>query len=288
MSQNLDKVYVDTFRADIDHLIQQQDSRLGFCCHVVSESGDKHTFDSLQAGNLALSAKGSNQKTSDKWKEVDMTRRTATASTQDVAMTYDFEELYKIIMNPQPHYQMELVGLANRAKDRLIFDAFTAVVPAVTSSGKAVPLVLPATNIIASTKLTVANLIEAREHFLANEMPDAPVTCILDSKSYKELLEDDKSVNHLFINDSPITTGDLGMRLGFNFVLYNDNLDKATSAKRQIIFTTGQSVGLVQPHGLMLEVDQLVAHSYNWQLYMAQTLGAIRLNEQKVFMIEVT
>lgn len=282
-SQNLDKVYVDAWKADVHTLYMQRDCRLSTFCRIETDVGKEHYFDTLLAGGLTLTPKTAKQKTETKWQDVDMARRRVSASTEDVAINYEFDELYKILMNPSPLYQMELVGLANRAKDKKIFDA--CVNPAESyiygaTTGTAVPL--PAGQQVAGATLSIDVLTEVREKFIRNEMAMEKVYCILDATSYIELLKDAKAINNDFVNDSPITTGELGLRLGFDFIIYNDNKVSGTPTKRNVLFLTGMPVGLINPLALRIEVDELPTDSYMWQIYMAQTLGATRLDEQRV------
>lgn len=286
-SQNLDTIYVDAFRSDILHLYQQTESRLMPLCITSSEKGENHYFDSIDASMLALTDKGKKQATSSKWQEVSIARRQATPVTQDIALPYEWDDIHRIIMNPQPHLQMELVALANKTRDKKIHSALINPALAVIDGAVQAPIPLPASGKITSTKLAIADLIAVKDVFLSREIMNEKITCVLDHKSYSELLEDDKSVNSLFVNDAPISTGELGLRLGFNFVLFNNNANATTSTKRDVVFSLDGSVGLAEPHPLRIEVETLPTESYMWQLYMAQTLGAVRRSEQTVVMVTV-
>ena len=285
--QNLDVAYVDAFREDIRHMAEQTDSRLQFCCEVATDPAEYYNFDTIDPSQLSMTVKTNKQETKTKWQDVNMIRRYAGLQTLDVSLPYEWDDLHKIIMNPKPAYMRSLVALSNRSKDAIIFDGILAPAAGKLNTSTT-PKPFDPSMIIKAKKMNIATLIAAKALFVKNELTQAKATCIIDYESYKQLLQDDKMVNGDYIQDHPLTTGDISTRLGFNFVIYNDNAyTKSGFLGRQVIVTTEKSVGLHLPSPLILKVDELPAYSYMWQIYMALMAGAVRLDEQSAVVISL-
>ena len=114
------------------------------------------------------------------------------------------------------------------------------------------------------------------------------MSCFLGGREYKSLLEELKATNHDYVTDSAVMTGELGLRLGFDFVVYNFLAGAGTSADpRKVLLMDSEAVAIATgPQKLKMSADERPDKSYKWQLYTALTMAAVRIEDTRVITID--
>lgn len=296
-NQNISSLDVIAFSDDVIYRLTQRDSRVaGLCARVETTSAETHTFERI-GGELELTAKGRDQNTDDKAQDPTWDRRQVNIATFDMALFHEFDDLYKIIVNPQPFYKEKVVETVNKKKDAIVYAAAVGNASQITTAPDGTKVTssvaLPASQVInkdvgtADSGVNVDKLTEARGLNLVNEN-ESRMTCIIDGESYKELLKDVKAVNGDYINGRPLTSGDLGELLGFDFTVYNrvDGAGTPADPKKVLLMDSEAVAVATGPEAVKMRADERKDKSYKWQLYVALTMAAVRLEEERVIVIE--
>lgn len=299
MTTNLQisSAYVDAYYDDVLHLLDQFDSRIyGMVDRVETTRAENHFFERIDS-DMSLTIKGRAQQTSSKAQNPVWSRRQVMINTFDLSMYYEFNDLYNMLVNPEPQYQRQLVKTVNKRKDDIVYQAAIGDATNIATDGNGVhtttQVALPSSQIIskdvggADSGLNINKLKAARGLNLTNENMDR-MTLFLSGKDYEDLLNDEQVINGDYIVGSPITTGSIGTLLGFDLVVYNFlDGDGQSATPRKCLLMDSQAVAVATgPEMLKMRVDELPTESYRWQLYVALTMAAVRMEEQRVIVIE--
>ena len=296
-NQNIESTYVDTYRSDVIYLMEQEDTRVASMALKDTGKGETHIFERVQ-GKLNLTPKVRLQQTDSKFQYLNWDRRTAIFDTLDVALVHEYDDLYKMIVNPSPQFQRKLAASVVQKKDDIVYAAAIGLAANIVTdpaTGVKTPgtVALPASQIVnkdvgaANSPISINKLNAAKRINNKNENQDKMV-CFINAEGIEALLKEVKATSGDYINGRPIETGDLGMLLGFDFVLYNRLSGAGVSGDpHKILLMNQDAVGLVTgPEGVVLKVDVRPGLSYLWQFYLALTAGAVRLEDERVIVIE--
>lgn len=296
-NSNIRSLDVTDFQTSVMYLLTQEDSRVaGLCARVETTAGELHTFERI-SGDLTLQDKTRDQSTDDIAQNPTWDRRTVAISTKHMSTFHEFDDLYKILVNPQPYYTRKHAETINKAMDAIVIAAATGPASQISTDAngnKTTSTVsLPSSQIVdkdtggADSGLTIEKLTVARETNLINENMNR-MTVFLDGKDYAALLRETKATNGDFVTGNPIESGELGNLLGFDFVVYN-NLEGAGTdvSPRKVVIMDSEAVAIVTgPEKLVMKTDERPDKSYKHQLYTALTMAAVRLEEKRVIVVE--
>ena len=282
MSTQITTAFVNQFSAKIQMLSQQMGSLLRDAVDVESVNGEKAFFD--QVGSSAA-VKRTSRHADTPVVETPHTRRMVTMSDYEWADLIDEQDKVRLLIDPTSTYGRAAAAAMGRAMDDEIIAA--ALGTAQTGKDGSTSTALPAGQKIAhgSAGLTVAKLIEAKQKLDENSVdPSIQRYIVVSPKQISDLLNTTTVTSADFNTVRALASGSVTSFVGFNFIVSN-RLPLDGSSNRRIFAwaTDGMKVALgKEPQA---RIDQRADKSYATQVYYCMTMGATRMEEEKVIEI---
>jgi len=279
MSTQIDTAFVNQFSANVQMLSQQMGSLLRNAVDVESVNGEKAFFD--QVGSTAA-VKKTSRHADTPLVETPHTRRMVTMSDYEWADLIDEQDKVRLLIDPTSTYGRAAAAAMGRAMDDEIIAA--ALGTAKTGKDGGTDTALPAGQKIAhgSTGLTIAKLVSAKELLDAASVdPSIPRHIVVSPKQISDLLNNTTVTSSDFNTVKALAQGEINSFVGFNFIVSNRLTTDSNSDRQVIAFAQdGLKVGMGKEP--MAKIDERADKSYATQVYYCQTLGATRMEEEKV------
>ena len=279
MSTQIDTAFVNQFSANVQMLSQQMGSLLRNAVDVESVNGEKAFFD--QVGSTAA-VKKTSRHADTPLVETPHTRRMVTMSDYEWADLIDEQDKVRLLIDPTSTYGRAAAAAMGRAMDDEIIAA--ALGTAKTGKDGGTDTALPAGQKIAhgSAGLTIAKLVSAKELLDAASVdPSIPRHIVVSPKQISDLLNNTTVTSSDFNTVKALAQGEINSFVGFNFIVSNRLTTDSNSDRQVIAFAQdGLKVGMGKEP--MAKIDERADKSYATQVYYCQTLGATRMEEEKV------
>lgn len=299
MSANIPAHFYTEYARNIDLLLQQMDSRLSGKVATGSHSGDKASpvdqIGKIEMQDITTRFQPMNRV------DAPMDRRWVFPTSSDLPQLIDSFDALKLLTDPKSKYVMNAVAAANRRKDRHIINAFFADAATGVSAGGTEQFGTTLTssggqNVSvdlggADSGLNVAKLKEGKRRLMEADvdLEAEPVYCAITADEHDDLLNEIQVVS-LDFNDKPVlVSGKVTEFLGIKFVhtelLTTGTDDTATTSKQIPLWTpNGMHLGVWQSQ--VTDISQRKdLHSLPWQAYIMLTMGATRLEKERVVRI---
>lgn len=194
----------------------------------------------------------------------------------------DDQDKIRLLVDPQSEYVNAMVAGMNRAKDDVITLAFGGNSRASTGN-----IALPASQKIAvgGTGLTKAKMIQARKIFRANEADEenGEMLCMgYSSTGLSDLLSDTTLTNTEVNTVLSLQAGNIkeATLMGFRMIPFEGFNKVSTTRFLYAWAKTGVVLGLGQ--NITTEVGKDPGKGFNVRIYAKQSIGAVRVEEEKV------
>ena len=177
----------------------------------------------------------------------------------------------------------------NRAMDDVIITALAG--SASSGVAGATSVVLPSTQKFATSNqsdgLTVAKLLGAKKNLDLNDVdPSLKRYIVCSPQQIADLLAITSVTSSDFNTVKALAQGDVSSFLGFEFIVSNRLKLDATNTDDRLIFAyTEDAVKLGIGSDIKANITERADKSYSTQVYYAMSLGAVRMQEEKVFQI---
>jgi hypothetical protein len=283
MSYEIDTAFVQQFKRGIIVLSQQKGSKLRA---TVRDDGDvvgeKVFFDRIGA----TTAKKRTERHGDTpLMNTPHSRRMATLYDYEWADFIDRQDKIRTLNEPTNSYAINGGYAMGRSIDDEIIGALGGNAYGGKDGSTAIPL--PAAQKIgaSATGLTLAKLITAKEMLgLAEVDEEEAITIAITSKQLTNLLNESKIQSNEYNAVKALVDGKVNTYMGFNFIKCNRLPVDAASAR--LVYAYARSgVGLFVPQDIMTRIDERPDKSYLTQVYLCMTLGATRIEDEKVIEI---
>ena len=149
-------------------------------------------------------------------------------------------------------------------------------------------VVLPAAQKITESGtagLTIDKLREAKEKFdSASVDPSIPRYIVVGPKQISDLLGTTQVTSSDFNTVKALANGEINSFLGFNFI--TSNRLSIASNKRLCLAFAMDGIKLALGQDIMTRIDERSDKGYATQVYVCMTMGATRMEEEKVVTVE--
>lgn len=291
MSANIPSLYAQQYATNIQLLLQQKDSRLKSFVNQGSHVGEQASpVDQIE--KIEMQAAGSRFSPIGRV-DAGVDRRWVLPSNYELNQLLDsFDEL-RLLTDPKSSYVANAVAASNRQMDREIIAAFfadskTGKTGSSTTSFLSANQVAATMGAASATGLNVKKLREAKKILMSYnvDLESEQIFCAVTAKQHDDLLAEAQVVSTDF-NDKPVLVEGKVMRfLGINFI-HTELLGVDGSSYRRLPLWVKSGMHLGQWGSIYTDVDQrkdITAHP--WQAYLKMTIGATRLDEEKVIEIK--
>lgn len=285
MSQQITEAFAQQFADNFRHLAQQMQSR--FEPHVTIESNIVGMSKSVNR----LGQRTANRRTQ---RHADTPINDQPHSTRFVDLfdwddgdMIDDQDKIRMLVDPTSEYVKAMIASLNRAKDDVIIASMGG-----NSRSTSGNIILPATQKIAvgGTGLTKAKIIQARKMFRKNEADKHAGEELFISYSAQaaaDILADPTLTSADYLAGRFLEDGDVeGKWMGFNWI--PSERTPYDGATRRLYAWAKSGVTLGKGADITTKVGEDPGKGFNVRIYAKMSIGAVRVEEEKVVEIAVT
>lgn len=287
MSIQITTAFVQQYRANVDHLVQQKGSRLRPLVRAESQQAEFEFYDRIGA-TTAQEVTGRHQDTP--LINVPHDRRRVSLRDFDWADLIDRPDRIRMLIDPTSPYSQNAAFALGRKMDEIILDAAFGSVYTGKTGGTTVTF--PSSQQIAvdyvesggaaNSGLTIAKLRKAKEIMDRNEIdPTERRYIALTAKQVTDLLKTTEVTSADYNTVKALVAGEINTFMGFEFV--RTELVRANASSYRRVCAWAQS-GLLIAVGSDITVDIGPRRDKrnSTQVYVSASFGATRMEEEKV------
>ena len=283
MSNQITTAFVQQYSNNVAMLSQQKGSLLRAAVDVESVVGKNAFFDQIGS---ATAVKRVSRHASTPQIDTPHARRRVSLVDYEYADIIDNQDKIRTLIDPTSSYAQAAAMALGRAMDDEIISAISGT--AFTGETGSTSTVLPSAQKITESStggLTIAKLRNAKEIMdSASVDPSIARYIIVGPKQISDLLGTTEVTSSDFNTVKALSNGEINSFLGFNFIV--SNRLSIASNKRLCLAYAMDGVKLALGQDLMSRIDELPTKGYATQVYNCMSIGATRMEEEKVVTIE--
>ena len=283
MSSQITTAFVQQYSANIQMLSQQMGSLLRDKVRLESVVGKNAFFD--QVGKVTAQLKTSRHSDTPQI-DTPHARRRVSLADYEFADLIDQQDKVRLLIDPTSAYAQAAAMAMGRAMDDVIISAATGT--SFTGETGSTSTVLPSAQKItegSTAGLTIAKLRTAKQTFDLNSVdPSIPRFIIVSPRQINDLLGTTEVTSSDFNTVKALANGEINSFLGFNFIV--SNRLSIASSKRLCIAFAQDGITLAVGKDVQARIDERADKSYATQVYYCMSIGATRMEEEKIVSIE--
>jgi len=283
MSNQITTAFVQQYSNNVQMLSQQKGSLLRSAVDVETVVGKNSFFDQV---GVASAVKRLTRHADTPQMDTPHARRRVSLVDYEYSDLIDNQDKIRTLIDPTSAYATAAAYALGRAQDDEIIAALSGT--AYTGETGSTATVLPSAQKIteASTGgLTIAKLRTAKEILdSASVDPSIPRYIAVGPRQITDLLGTTEVTSSDFNSVKALANGEVNSFLGFNFIVSN-RLD-ISSSKRLCLVWAMDGCKMAIGQDLMTRIDERADKGYAHQVYVCQSIGATRMEEEKVVTIE--
>ena len=285
MSTQITTAFVEQYKSNVLHLAQQKGSRLRDSVRYESVTGKNHFFERIGA----VSAQKRTSRHSDTPRmDTPHSRRRVSMDDYDWADLIDQEDKVRMLITPQSEYAMAGANAMGRAMDTAIIEAAVGNAYGGVAGGTTIALPSAQKIVHASGGLTVAKLLSAKEVIDGSDVDaEEERYCILSAKQVTDLLNTTEVKSSDYNTVKALAQGQLDTFLGFKFIR-SERLGTDSDGNRQVTVYCKSGLGLAMGSEIQTRISERDDKNYATQVFLSMTIGATRVEDEKVVEIACT
>lgn len=292
MSFQITTAFVEQYRANVYHLVQQKGSKLRGSVRVETVTGENAFFD--QIGAVAAQKRTSRHGDTPRM-DTPHSRRRVSLVDYEWADLIDKQDKIRMLIDPTSEYSQAAMWALGRAIDDVVIAAIdgtaytgvdgTTSTPFDTNMIVDVQTVWPTVS-AADTGLNIAKLIEARKLLGDNDVdPDEEVYVAVNARQISSLLKDERVVSGDYNSALPLMQGKVSRVAGCTLIPCN-RITQDGNSDDKVPFWTRSGLLLATGEDITGRISERDDKSYATQVYAKMTVGATRMEEKRVGYIE--
>jgi hypothetical protein len=285
MSSQITTAFVEQYSANIQMLSQQMGSLLRDAVRIESIVGKDAYFD--QIGKVTAQLKVSRHSDTPQI-DTPHSRRRCSLADYEFADLIDQQDKVRLLIDPTSSYAKAAAYAMGRAMDDVIIAAALGTANTGVSGGTAVAL--PAANITAvgtggANTMNIAKLALAKQKLDAGDVdPSIKRHIVVSPTEIQDLLNNTTVTSSDFNTVKALVQGEIDSFMGFKFHVSNRLTENGAGNTQCIAFAEdGLLLGIGKD--VTARIDERSDKSYATQVYYCQTIGATRMEEEKVVQI---
>jgi hypothetical protein len=283
MSHQITTAFVQQYSSNVQMLSQQMGSLLRGVVDVESVVGKNAFFD--QVGKTTAVLRTSRHSDTPQI-DTPHSRRRVSLADYEWADLIDNADKVRLLIDPTSSYAKAAAAAMGRAMDDVVIAALggTAYTGETGSTSVALPAGQKPYSASQNDGLTVAKLLKAKELLdLADVDPSLPRFIIVGPKQISDLLNTTEVKSSDFNTVKALAQGQLDSFLGFKFIVSNRLKFDATNTDDRLAYAfTSDAIKLAVGQDVIARIDERADKSYSTQVYYAMSIGATRMEEEKV------
>ena len=278
MSTQITTAFVQQYKDNVMHLAQQNGSRLRACVTEEAVTGESVLFDLI--GQTAAQ-KRTTRHGDTPLVETPHTRRKCILADYEWADLIDQQDRVRLLGDPKSDYVLAGGMAMGRAMDDVIIAAFNAT--AITGKDGSGTATLPSGQKIsaAAAGLTIAKLRAADKALNKGEVEKEERFIVTTAEQIEDLLATTEVTSSDYNTVKALKQGEIDTFLGFKFI-HSERLPLDGSGNRLCFAWQRRGIRLGVGLDMVTRIDERSDKSYATQIYVAQTIGAVRMEEARV------
>ena len=283
MSSTITEAFVQQYSNNVQMLSQQKGSLLRGVVDVESVVGKHAYFERI--GQVSAQKRVSRHSDTPQI-DTPHSRRRVSMSDYEFADLIDQQDRVRTLIDPTSQYALAAAYAMGRSMDDEIISAVAG--DAFGGETGSTTIALPAGQKITESGtdgLTIAKLRSAKEIMDSQSIdPSIPRTIVISPKQVTDLLGTTEVTSSDFNTVKDLANGEINTFLGFNFIV--SNRLTSSNSKRLCLAFTNDAVKLALGKDVMTRIDERSDKGYSTQVYVCMTMGATRLEDEKVVTIQ--
>ena len=283
MSSQITTAFVQQYSNNVQMLSQQKGSLLRNAVDAETIVGKNAFFE--QVGQATAQKRVSRHSDTPQI-DTPHSRRRVSMVDYEYADLIDKQDQVRTLIDPTSSYAQAAAFALGRAMDDEIITAVSGT--AFSGETGSTSVVLPSAQKITESGtdgMTIAKLREAKEKFdSASVDPSIPRYIVVGPKQISDLLGTTQVTSSDFNTVKALANGEINSFLGFNFI--TSNRLSIASSKRLCLAFAMDGIKLALGQDIMTRIDERSDKGYATQVYVCMTMGATRMEEEKVVTIE--
>jgi len=289
MSTQITTAFVEQYSANVQHLAQQQGSRLRGAVTIENVVGKNAFFEQL---GPTTARKRTSRHSDTPRMDTPHARRRVSLVDYDWADLVDNEDRIRMLIDPTSPYSQAAANAMGRAIDDAIIDsadgtAYTGVDGSTSTSFDTNNVVDVQVGVTpaADTGLNVGKLRAAKEVLDANEVEDDGRYLALNAKQLKNMLAETEVTSSDYNVVKALVNGELNTFLGFDFIR-TERIETDTNSDHKVLFWQKKGILLGIGQNPMAKITERDDKNYATQVFFSMAIGATRMEEDRVGYIE--
>jgi hypothetical protein len=286
MSSQITTSFVEQYSSNVAMLSQQMGSKLRSSVDVETVTGKNAFFDQVgvTAAQLRTSRHGDTPQI-----DTPHSRRRLSLADYEWADLVDDVDKVRMLVDPTSSYARAAAAAMNRAMDDVIITAFNASANTGVAGGTstALPSGQKTATSDQSDGLTIAKLLAAKKILDDNDVdPSLKRYIVCGPQQISDLLGTTQVTSSDYNVVRALATGAINSYLGFEFIMSTRLNKDATNTTDRLVFAyTEDAIKLGIGKDISAKISERADKSYSTQVYYSMSLGAVRMEEEKVVQI---
>ena len=289
MSVQITTAFVEQYRGNVEHLVQQKGSRLRQAVSVETVTGKNAFFE--QIGSTAAQQRTSRHADTPRM-DTPHARRRVSLVDFDWADLIDDEDRVRMLIDPTSPYAEAAAMAMGRAMDTEIVDAadgtaYTGVAGGTSTSYDSSNTVDVQVGIspAADAGLNVGQLRAAKQILDANEAEDDDRYCIINAKQLQNLLAETEVSSSDYNTVKALVAGEVETFLNFQFIR-TELLEVDSNSDHKVLFWQKKGMKLAIGAEPTVKISERADKNHATQVFASMAIGATRMQEKLVGYIE--
>ena len=281
----VDTAFVKQFEDTIVQLVQQKATKLRNTVKVDTNfTGEFKFYDQL--GKTDMVEKVSRHQDTPII-DPDHKRRRITKQDFIHNTLFDKEDQLNMIVDPKSDYAQAASMSAGRKMDDRIINAYLSTAFSGKDGSTSVSFDSSFQIAVGATGLTKDKLIEAKQLLDDEDNEEEDRTCVLTPRQVSDLLKTTEATSSDFNTVRALVDGSLNTWIGFNMVRISSQRLPVLSGTtdRGVYCYHKAAIQLAIQREASARIDERLDKNYAWQVYLAMTIGATRLEEERIVQI---
>ena len=286
MSNQITTAFVQQYGSNVQMLSQQMGSRLREAVDVESITGKNAYFE--QVGSVAAQVRTSRHASTPQI-DTPHSRRRVSLADYEWADLIDDADKVRMLIDPTSSYAKAAAAAMGRSTDDIIITALGGTAYSGETGGTSVAL--PSTQKFATSNqsdgLTVAKLLDAKKKLdLKDVDPSIARYIVCGATQISDLLNTTEVKSSDFNTVKALAQGQIDSFLGFKFIMSNRlSFDASNTDDRLVFAFTKDAIKLAIGKDITARISERDDKSYSTQVYYCMSMGATRMEEEKVVQI---
>lgn len=278
MSDQITTAFVQQYKGTLYNLVQQKGSRLRDAVAVEAVNGEVGYFDQIGA---TVAVERASRHSDSPLVNTPHSRRQVTMRDFEWGDLIDNPDKVRLLVDPSSNYLQSAMWALGRKMDDVIIAAALGNAQVGKTGGTPVPLPSSQKVAVASTGLTLAKLLAAKEILDSKEAdPDEPRFIAVTAKQMTNLLNTSQIQSADYNTVKALVQGQLDTFLGFKFI----RTERLTTSggNRQVMAWSKSGLLLALGSDIKGRVIERPDKSFSVYAYASLSCGATRMEEEKV------